>query len=230
VTVPRITPVELAEDVVARPAMSRRRAAVEIIALVGGVLAIMWLAPLTPWRRPVSRAIMLALVALLITAEARERVGWRALGLRWDNFLPVLGRLAPAIGGFVLVVLSLGWAMGTVQLGTRFYSMLVGVPVWGLLQQYLLLGFAHRRLRVLIDPPQQTVFATAALFGLLHLPNPLLTLACGLGGFVWAREYERSPNLFAHAVTHAIGSAFLANSLPDFLLKNMVVGYRYFLL
>jgi hypothetical protein len=63
---------------------------------------------------------------------------------------------------------------------------------------------------------------------LLHFPNPMLMFCCALGAYVWAREYERRPNLFANAITHAIASAFLANSLPHWLLKNMVVGYNYF--
>jgi membrane protease YdiL (CAAX protease family) len=69
----------------------------------------------------------------------------------------------------------------------------------------------------------------AALFALLHLPNPALTVACALGGYVWAREFDRSPNLLANALTHTIASALLANSLPGWALKNMVVGYNYFM-
>jgi len=48
------------------------------------------------------------------------------------------------------------------------------------------------------------------------------------GGYVWAREYQQRPNLIANALTHAVASAFLANSLPHYLLRNMVVGYNHF--
>ena len=102
------------------------------------------------------------------------------------------------------------------------------MPPWALLQQYLLFGFCHRRIRLLLGPGRSSILATSTLFGLMHLPNPVLTVACTLGGFVWAREFDRSPNLVAHALTHAVGSAFLANSLPRALLKNMTVGYQYF--
>jgi hypothetical protein len=56
----------------------------------------------------------------------------------------------------------------------------------------------------------------------------MLTLACAIAGYIWAKAYERSPNLFANAVTHAIASALIANSLPHWLLKNMVVGLNHF--
>jgi hypothetical protein len=106
--------------------------------------------------------------------------------------------------------------------------MLISVPFWAFLQQYMLLAFANRRLRLILGAGTHSVFATAVFFSLLHLPNPVLTLVCALGGYIWAREYEREPNLFANALTHAIASAFLANSIPSSLLKNMVVGYNYF--
>jgi membrane protease YdiL (CAAX protease family) len=208
--------------------LSRRSAALEIAVLLGGVIGIAWLSPLIPQPRQARIAMVVALVIFLVVCHLRERPDRRALGLRFDNFMLVLGRLAPAIVGFVGVVVAIGFAAGSLNLGSRFLSMLVGVPVWALLQHYLLLGFAHRRFRVLLGPGRPCILASTALFGLVHLPNPILTIVCTAGGFVWARQFERSPNLFAHALTHAIGSAFLANSLSRELLRNLVVGYRYF--
>src|SRR5262245_12564624 len=75
---------------------------------------------------------------------------------------------------------------------------------------------------------EAAAIATAVLFAALHLPNPVLTLVCALGGYIWACEYSRRPNLFANALTHTVASAFLANTLPHSLLKNMVVGYNHF--
>lgn len=196
--------------------------------LVAGVLGIAWLAPLTPWPRGTARALGVALFGFLLACHLRDRVDRRELGFRFDNFLPVLGRLAPAVLGFVAVVVAAGLALGSLRLGARFWTMLAGVPLWALLQHYLLLGFAHRRFRLIVGPGRPSVLASTALFGFVHLPNPLLTIVCTLGGYVWAREFERSPNLFAHALTHAVGSAFLASALPRELLRGMVVGYRYF--
>ncbi|HKG22233.1 MAG TPA: CPBP family glutamic-type intramembrane protease, partial [Blastocatellia bacterium] len=122
-----------------------------------------------------------------------------------------------------------GLVAGTLRVRAKFFSMLLFVPPWALLQQYMLLAFAHRRFRVITGSGRVSVIASAGLFAILHLPNPVLTVVCALGGLIWAREYERDPNLFAHAITHTVASAFLANSLPGWLLKNMVVGYNYFL-
>jgi hypothetical protein len=176
--------------------------------------------------RAASFGLSFMTIVLLVTCYVRDRATARALGLRLDNFLGVIRRLALPLAVFVLSALAIGWAAGTLRFGTKFYSMLLSVPPWALLQQYMLLAFANRRLRLLTGG--RSAAATALMFALLHFPNPILMIVCAAGGYIWAREYEREPNLFATAITHTVASAFLANSLPGSLLKNMVVGYNYF--
>lgn len=210
-------------------APSRYRAAVELSVFITGVLAIMWIVPLLRRPNPTKDVLILALLAVLLSCHLRDQVGWRELGFRSDNLLSVLRRLTPVFGGLVLGAISIGLVAGTLRFGTKTWVSLALLPAWALLQQYMLFAFAHRRLRVVLGPGQRCIWATTVLFAVMHLPNPTLTLVCALGGYAWAREYERSPNLFAHAVTHTVGSVVLLHSLPRELLKNMVVGYRYFL-
>ncbi|HYP26448.1 MAG TPA: CPBP family glutamic-type intramembrane protease [Blastocatellia bacterium] len=201
----------------------------ELASLVILIESIMWAVPFASNPRLAYSGLALLIAALLLFGYVREGVGLRELGLRTDNFFRVLRRVAPALLIFVASVLVIGLAAGTVRLGPKFFSMLLAVPPWALLQQYMLLAFAHRRFRVITGSGRASVIASAALFSLLHFPNPVLTVVCALGGLIWAREYECEPNLLAHSVTHTVASAFLANSLPGWLLKNMVVGYNYFL-
>jgi hypothetical protein len=219
--------IDHAGEVISEARAVRLRAAGELAVLIFGILAIMWLEPVVAHPMEARALGIGVLVVLLVHFHRRQPAGRRELGLRFDNFTTVLWRLSPYVAGFVGVVTFIGWTSATLQFGPRFWSMLAGVPLWALLQQYLLLAFAHRRFRLLLGFGRRSVLATAALFGLMHLPNPTLTIVCTAGGWLWAREYDRSPNLFAHAVTHAIASAFLANSLPPTLLKNMVVGYHF---
>jgi hypothetical protein len=220
---------EMVPQAIRLSAGSRRTAGLEFAALVSGVLAIMWIVPFLPAPDLVKDIFVGSLLLLLVFCRVREDVSWRALGFRVDNFVPVLFRLTPYFGGLILGLLSIGAAAGTLRFGVKSWLMLPVLPLWALLQQYMLLAFAHRRLCVLLGSGQRCTWATATLFGIMHLPNPMLTLVCAFGGFVWAREYSRSPNLYAHVVTHTVGSMILASSLPRVLLKNMVVGYRYFL-
>ncbi|HJQ68700.1 MAG TPA: CPBP family glutamic-type intramembrane protease [Blastocatellia bacterium] len=210
----------------AAPDAGASRAACETACLVLFVEAIMWVAPMVRDERAASLGLSFITVVLLATCYVRDRRTARLLGLRLDNLLGVIKRLALPLGVFVVSVVAVGWAAGTLRFGTKFYSMLLTVPLWALLQQYMLLAFANHRLRVLAGG--RSAAATAAMFALLHFPNPILMIVCAAGGYIWAREYEREPNLFATALTHTLASAFLANSLPGSLLKNMVVGYNFF--
>ena len=203
------------------------RAAREVACLVLLVESVMWIAPTVRDERAARLGPTFIIIVLLATCYARDKATARGVGLRLDNFLGVLKRLAPPLGGFILLVVAIGYAAGTLRFGAKFYSMLLTVPLWALIQQYMLLAFANPRLRVL-SGEGRSVTVTAAMFALLHFPNPILMVACAAGGYIWAREYEREPNLLANALTHTLASAFLANSLPGSLLKNMVVGYNFF--
>lgn len=202
------------------------RAASEVACLVFSIEAIQWIVPLVPDMRAAYLGLVLLILTLLSVCHFRDRAGARELGFRFDNLLDALARLALPLGGFVLLVVSIGLAAGTLHFGAKFFSMLEFVPAWALVQQYMLMAFVNRRLRLIAG--ERSALWTAALFAFLHLPNPILVLACAFAGFIWAREYERAPNLFAIALTHAVASAFLANSLPRPLLKNLVTGYNYF--
>jgi hypothetical protein len=200
----------------------------ELLCLSLLVLFIEWIVPLTANPRKVYTVSAVFIAVLLLVCYFRDGVSARDLGLRVDNLFTVLKRLAPPLGLFVVLPVAVGLGAGTLNFGRKFYSMLASVPLWALLEQYMLLAFANRRLRLIVGPGARSVAATAALFSLFHLPNPVLTVVCAAGGYIWAREYERNPNLFANALTHTIASAVLANSFPNTLLKHLIVGYNYF--
>ena len=206
-----------------------RAAAAELGCMVLVVELIEWVVPLMGNSSTAYGGLALIIAVLMAGCFLRDGLGPKQLGIRIDNFLPALVDLLPFLVVFILSVLSIGLASGYVRLRERFWSMLAAVPPWALLQQYMLLAFANHRFRVLFGKGQSSTLATAGLFGALHLPNPVLTIVCAVGGYIWTREYERRPNLFANTVTHTLASAFLANALPHWLLRNMIVGYNHFL-
>jgi membrane protease YdiL (CAAX protease family) len=210
------------------PRPGRVAALCEVGCLLLCVELIMWLVPVMPSMRMAYAGLAALVILLLAVTHLRDDATARELGFRVDNFLPVLGRISLRLAPFLALILIIGLGAHSLSFGARFYGMLASVPLWALLQQYMLLAFVHRRLRVVLGDGRRAVWVTALLFALLHLPNPMLTLACAIAGYVWAEAYERSPNLYANALTHTIASALLANSLPHALLKNMVVGLNHF--
>jgi uncharacterized protein len=139
------------------------------------------------------------------------------------------------IGAAALV--AIGYFAGSLQSKDRSWAILVLLPLWGLMQQYILQAFIYRRLRFILVPaqlsPNETalrvrlaIFSAAALFALVHAPNlPLMALSLA-GGLIWSWVYERAPNLFALGLSHCLMSAVALATLP---VHSMSIGYQYFL-
>ncbi len=134
----------------------------------------------------------------------------------------------------------LGFATNSFHRTSHFWANLFVVPVWALVQQYVLQAFIFRRMKWLLvsgsasteeqrRDTQWSILVTAMIFSLTHLPNLMLMLLTFLGALLWSWVYERAPNLFALGMSHAAISLMLMTSAPAWLLPSMSVGYKHFL-
>ncbi len=166
-------------------------------------------------------------VALGLCAWGNRRAGggW---GFRREALMPALVWVAVFTAPVVAAALLLGHQLGTLhardQLAARFLLLLV----WALVQQFILQTTVLREVRSAWGERTAPVVA-AALFALLHLPNPFLTLVTFVAGLGWCRLYERHPNLIPIALSHACASLAVALALSPAITGGMRVGYGYFL-
>jgi membrane protease YdiL (CAAX protease family) len=173
---------------------------------------------------PLSLAFALMLLSHRAHHESLKEIGWRL-----DNFRMAARLLVvPMLVGAVLIV-----GLGLLTKGFRFdgrqmLEWALWLPLWGFLQQYVLQGFVNRRAQIRFGRGWPSVLLVALVFALLHLPNPWLSVATFIGGTVWAYVYQRAPNLFAMALSHALMSMLLACSLPAFITNSLRVGIKYF--
>lgn len=172
--------------------------------------------------------LMLAFGLMLLSHHARGETA-HALGWRIDNFFSAVRLLIlPMVGLGVLIVL-IGWlSSGLRSDKLQLWQWVVWLPVWGLIQQYVLQGFINRRAQLLWGRGARSVLLVACVFALLHLPNPWLSIATFIGGAVWAAVYQRVPNLPALALSHGVMSLLLASSFPANAINSLRVGIRYF--
>ena len=171
--------------------------------------------------------VALALGLMLLSHRQRQEslVG---LGFRFDNFFPALRLLLIPTVSAILLIVSSSWLIGD---GLHFRAVrlrLAFVPAWALFQQYALQGYINRRAQMALGNGQASILLVALVFGILHLPSPLLSAMAFVGGFVWATVYQKHPNLFAGAISHTLVSWTLSLTIPASLTQHLRIGFKFF--
>ncbi len=165
----------------------------------------------------------------VIGLAAHLRAGERPadIGLRIDN-------LGAAARDGLLATMAIGLLLAGAGalLGSLDFPPLALWPralrdgvVWGLMQQYGLLCVYYRRFGELLPRHRDApLWAASAVFALLHLPNPFLTLATFGAGALSCWLYRRMPNLIVLGVMHGFVSFLIVQTLPDTITMGMRVG------
>ncbi len=133
----------------------------------------------------------------------------------------------------ILIAVSMG-AMASL-LGTLHGLFGVRAPLlhasmymtWALVQQYIQQSYFLARIEKLTSNGVLASFITAALFGVAHLPNPVLTTVTFAGGWILSELFRRYRTLYPLAVAHGLIGLAIAVSVPDHIHHHMRVGLGY---
>jgi membrane protease YdiL (CAAX protease family) len=218
------------DEATAGLAGERALAAWEIASVTISFLIAAWLIPpfigndRVVWAIPVAMAFALMFASHRARGETAREIGWRT-----DNFFEAARLLVLPTLGVVALILIAGWLAGSLrfeqsQLRPRF----LWLPVWGLMQQYVMQGFINRRAQIICGRGWLSILTVALIFGLLHLPNLWLTAMTFTGGLILAYFYQRVPNLLALALSHGLVSLLMVSALPTTALHSMRVGFKFF--
>ena len=201
----------------------------EIASVATSCLIAEWVVLSFAGRSKLIIAIPTLLALGLMYFSHRERgETFSEIGFRTDNFLAACRLLLLPTAIVMALIVAVGWlASHSISLAPWRNRFLL-LPLWAVFQQYVLNGFINRRAQLAFGKGAKSVVLVALVFSLFHLPNPLLAILTFVGGLIWAAVYQRQPNLFALALSHALSSLTLALAISPKLLESLRVGFKYF--
>lgn len=203
-----------------------RAAWLELLAVTGLLLSYVWI-----WQGSFEGDFVVCLalfLAITILGHRRRGEMARDLGFRLDNLRLsaklVFSYVAPLI--LLMVVVGLGLGLNRELPIERLWTRVALMPLFGVVQQYGLLGFYHRRFQEALPGQWAPILASASVFAALHAPNtPLMvmTLIVSIGACLL---YRRVPNLWVLGLAHGLLSITVAIFLAKLLVFGLKVGPR----
>lgn len=198
----------------------RRLAAAEVLFVFAGVVAYIWRLQFTfP-----DFAVVLLLFILATFLIHRDRL--RDLGFGLPGLWAGVKMLA-------LPTLAIAATLVAFRIPIHFFTIdrIAGIGkyfAWCLLQEFALQSFFGNRLLLIMKNPRRAAWMNGAVFGLVHLPNPVLVPVTFLGGYILTRVFYSTRNLVPLAISQAIIGSLLSVALPTAWHHGLRVGPGFY--
>ncbi|MEO9872135.1 CPBP family glutamic-type intramembrane protease [Ekhidna sp.] len=131
-------------------------------------------------------------------------------GFRVDNFNRVLRRVLPFGIVSFMACLSIGYYQDTINITWHIIPILILYPVFGVLQQFLIMALVAGNLQELNRiKAQSIIIITSILFGILHYPDWWLVLGTFILALFYTYTYLKNRNLYVLGFFHGwLGALF----------------------
>lgn len=200
------------------------KSVVQLLLVLTTIEATLWTAGKTQQRWYVVATMTL----ILCVVWSRPRVN--ELGVGGRGFLAACWVL-PVAAVVSSAILLIAWQAGSLRVlygREPVYLHGMGYAIWALEQQFILNSFFYRRFENLMGDNVRALVATAVLFSLVHIPNPVLVPATLIAGLFFVAAFQKFRNIYPLAVAHALLGLTLAVSIPDHWIHHMRVGLGFF--
>ena len=170
--------------------------------------------------------VAIILVGICVGSNQYHQDSVERIGLSSKNFWPTSKLILPIAIPLALFVLFFAWGK-EVRGGWNMWFSLLGYPLWGFAQEYALLGFVANRLQDAFPKHESLIpWLNGFLFGLAHVPNPLLMPVTFAAGVLFTKIFFKGRHLIPLALTHALFGILLSLATSH-MVGMMSVGPAY---
>ena len=192
--------------------VSNKRRVLEITAVIltaiGKFIFMDWL----DWRFPFVAIAISSWVIYIIYRNKQHPGILKYWGFRTDNFKKVVKMILP-FGLFAVIAFTgIGLYQGTINITWHIIPILILYPVWGIIQQFLLIALtlgnmqdlkSHRLNKLVI------ILVAAVLFALVHYPYSWLIIGTFILALLYGFIYLKERNLYVLGIFHGwLGGLF----------------------
>ena len=184
----------------------------EIFAIILTVLGKFLFMDYLNWRFPFVLSATLLWFAYIWYRNKTTKGILKYWGFRTDNFTKVLKTVLPFGISAVTVFFVIGAIQGTLNMTWHIIPVLLFYPLWGTIQQFLLIGLVAGNL---YDNPNRKigkhviVLFAATLFALVHYPEYWLIGGTFILAIFYGYVYLKEKNLYVLGIFHGwLGALF----------------------
>ena len=192
--------------------ISNKRRILEIAAVILTAIGKFIFMDYLNWRFPFVAVAIISWVSYIIYRKSKQPGITKYWGFRTDNFKTVLRKVLPF--GFLAVItfFGIGFYKGTLNISWHIIPILILYPVWGVIQQYLLIALTAGNLQDIKGQKLNKgiiVLLAALLFAVVHYPFVWLMIATFILATFYGWIYLKERNLYVLGLFHGwLGGIF----------------------
>lgn len=186
-------------------AISNKKRLLEISAVIltaaGKFIFMDWL----DWRFPFVGIAISCWIIYIIYRNKQQSGILKYWGFRTDNFKKVVNMILP-FGLFAVIAFAgIGFYQGTINITWHIIPILILYPIWGIIQQFLLIALTAGNLHDLKSHKlnkQAIILVAAVLFALVHYPYGWLIIGTFVLALLYGFIYLKERNIYVLGIFH----------------------------
>jgi len=192
--------------------ISNKRRILEIIAVILTAAGKFIFMDYLNWRFLFVSIAIISWITYIIYRSKKQPTILKYWGFRTDNFKSVLKRVLPFGLPAVISFIGVGFYQSTINITWHIIPILILYPLWGTIQQYLLIALTAGNLQGLKDQKLNKgviILLSALLFGFIHYPYTWLMIATFILALFYGWIYLKERNLYVLGLFHGwLGGIF----------------------